>query len=122
MTAQQPLERRAHLRIREMLNEWAGWQADRCGLSFPSQVSFVQERVQTSGLGGADHREMPDDLVRLDREVEKLAPGFRRIVSLEYLDRRPQKAKAADLGIPREVFSARLRFIHEHLNHVMFCL
>lgn len=122
MTAAQPVERRVNLRIREMLNEWAGWQTDKCGLSFPSQVSFVQERVQTSGRGGSDHREMPDDLLKLDREIAKLAPGFRRIVSLEYLDRRPQKAKAADLKIPREVFSARLRFIHEHLNHVMFCL
>lgn len=122
MTLPQPVERRAHFRIREMLNEWAGWQVDRCNLSFPSQVSFVQERVQTSGQGGADHKQMPDDLLKLDREIGKLAPGFRRIVSLEYLDRRPQKAKAADLGIPREVFSARLRFIHEQLNHTMFVL
>jgi len=122
MNARQPVERRVNHRIREMLSEWADWQSDRCGLSFPSQVSFVQERVQNSGRGQFDHRVMPDDLAKLNCEIEKLAPGFRRIINLEYLDRRPQKAKAAELGIPREVFSARLRFIHEHLNHVMFVL
>lgn len=122
MTARQPVERRANWRIREMLQEWAGWQSDKCGLSFPSRVSFAQERVQTSGPGATDHREMPAELVKLNREIESMAPGFKQIIRLEYLDRRPQKAKAADLHLPREVFSARLRFIHEHLNHVMFCL
>lgn len=122
MTARQPLERRANALIREMLHEWAGWQYDKCGLNFPSQVSFTQERVQSSRHMETGQRDMPDDLIRLNREIDKLAPGFKRIITLEYLDRRPQKAKAAELNIPREVFSARLRFIHEHLNHVMFCL
>lgn len=120
MTAAQPQERRVSLRIREMLNEWGGWQADRCGSGFPSQVTFIQERVQTSRRAGSDHREMPDDLVKLDREISKLAPGNRRIVNLEYLDRRPQKAKAADLGMPRQVFSARLCWIHEQLSFAMW--
>lgn len=120
MIAAQPVERRAHLRIRDMLNEWSGWQVDRCGLGFPSQAAFVQERVQTSGQGAADYREMPEDVVKLDREISKLAPGNRRIVSLEYCDKRPQKCKAADLGIPRQVFSARLCWIHEQLNFAMW--
>lgn len=120
MTAPQPLKRRVNLRIREMLNEWAGWQKDRCGLSFPSQVSFVQERVQTSGQGGSDHREMPEEVVKLDREIGKLAPGNRRLVALEYCDKRPQKCKAADLGMPRQVFSARLGWIQEQLSFAMW--
>lgn len=122
MTARQPLERRAHPRIREMLNEWAEWHRDRSGLSYPSQAAFSVERVQASRHDGQGHLAMPDDIVKLDREINNLAPGFRRIVSLEYLDGRPQKAKAADLKISREAFSARLRFIHEHLDHTMFCL
>ena len=120
MTAREPLDRRAHWRIRDMLQEWAGWQCDRHGLSYPKQSAFVQERVQTSSSGGSEYREMPPDLVRLNGEVDRLAPGFKRVIALEYIDRRPQKAKAADLGISREAFSARLRFVHEHLGHIMF--
>jgi hypothetical protein len=120
MTARDPVDRRAHWQIRDMLQEWACWQYDRHGLSYPRQAAFVQERVQTSSTGEGDHREMPQDLVKLNREIDKLAPGFKRIVALEYIDRRPQKAKAADLGISREAFSARLRFVHEHLGHIIF--
>lgn len=122
MTARQPVERRANWRIREMLNEWAEWNRDRSGLSFPSRSAFTIERVQTSGAASQAGGEMPIDIRKLNGEIDKLAPGFKRIIALEYLDGRPQKAKAADLNIPREVFSARLRFIHEHLNHIMFCL
>lgn len=122
MTARQPVERRANWRIREMLNEWAEWNRDRSGLSFPSRSAFTIERVQISGAASQAGGEMPIDIRKLNGEIDKLAPGFKRIIALEYLDGRPQKAKAAELSIPREVFSARLRFIHEHLNHVMFCL
>ena len=122
MTARQPVERRANWRIREMLSEWAEFNRDRGGLNFPSQSAFTVERVQTSGPSSQTCGEMPVDIRKLNGEIDKLAPGFKRIIALEYLDGRPQKAKAAEIGIPREVFSARLRFIHEHLNHVMFCL
>lgn len=122
MTARQSVERRANWRIREMLNEWAEWNRDRGGLSFPSRSAFTEERVQTSGHSTQTCGEMPIDIRKLNSEIDKLAPGFKRIIALEYLDGRPQKAKAALLGVPREVFSARLRFIHEQLNHVMFCL
>lgn len=122
MTAAQPLERRNHARIREMLNEWAGWHRDKCGISYPSQAAFVQERVQSSRHDGLTQKEMPEDIIKLNREIEKLPPQSRRILNLEYLDKRPQKSKAADLKMPREAFSIRLRFIHEHLDHVMFCL
>jgi hypothetical protein len=120
MSARHPLERRAHARIRESLNEWAKWQIDKAGLDFPSEVSFVRERVQSSRSTETGYAEMPDDLVKLNREIDKLAPGHKRIVALEYLDRRPQKCKAADLDMPRQVFSARLLWIHEHLSYAMW--
>lgn len=107
-------------RIKELLREWAGWQIDHLAADYPSRSAFVVERVQTSGPGESAYREMPDDIKRLNDEIEKLAPGFKRVLALEYLDRRPQKTKAAVLGIPREVFSVRLRFIHEQLNFAMF--
>lgn len=109
----------AHDRIKELLTAWAGWQFDGCGNGWPSKVSFVTERVQCDNRQ-ADHREMPDDVQRVDEEIKKLAPGFVRIVALEYCDRRPQKTKAALLNMPREVFSVRLRFIHEQLSFAMW--
>jgi hypothetical protein len=41
---------------------------------------------------------MPKEIVKLKGEIDKLAPTCRRIVALEYLDRRPQKTKAAVLA------------------------
>jgi hypothetical protein len=109
-------------RIKEMLREWAAWHQYRATGGYPSQSAFATERVQNNNRSTETYREMPAEIVRLDVEIERLAPGFKRILALEYLDRRPQKTKAALLGIPREVFSVRLRFVHEQLNFVMFGL
>lgn len=122
MNRDQNLEKVCMDRIKDLLNEWAGWQVDGCGGGYPCQVAFATERVQTSNRSTDTFSEMPPDVERLNVEIDKLAPNFKRIIALEYLDRRPQKTKAAVLGIPREVFSVRLRFIHEQLNFVMFKL
>jgi hypothetical protein len=37
------------------------------------------------------------------------------VIELEYCDPRPQKTKAALLRISRQMFSARLKWIHEQL-------
>lgn len=108
-------------RIKELLREWASFHIDKRH-GYPTQSAFATERVDGNNRSTDTFREMPAEIVRLNAEIEKLAPAFKRILSLEYLDRRPQKTKAALLGIPREVFSVRLRFIHEQLNHVMFGL
>lgn len=107
-------------RIKELLTEWAGWHMDGIGTGYPKQVAFATERVQNDNRSTETYREMPEDVSRLNKEIERLAPQFKRILHLEYLDRRPQKAKAATLGIPREVFSVRLRFVHEQLYFVMW--
>lgn len=107
-------------RIKELLREWASWHHDKATGGYPSQSAFATERVQNNNRSTETYREMPEEIKRLDNEVEKLPPAFKRILSLEYLDKRPQKTKAAVIGIPREVFSVRLRFIHELLNHSMF--
>jgi hypothetical protein len=106
-------------RIKEMLREWAGFHIDKLQ-GYPGQSAFVTERVQSSNRSTETYREMPADIVKLNCEIERLAPGFKRIIALEYLDRRPQKTKSAVLGIPRQVFSQRLLWIHEQLNFVMF--
>lgn len=107
-------------RIKTLLNEWAAWCTDRQN-GYPSQVAFATERVDNSNRSTDTYFEdAPPDIVKLNGEIERFAPGFRRVLALEYLDRRPQKTKAAVLGIPRQVFSQRLLWIHEQLNHVMF--
>ena len=106
-------------RIKELLREWASYHIDRRH-GWPTQAAFATERVQSSNRSTETYQEMPDIIVKLNTEVERLAPGFKQILRLEYFDRRPQKVKAAVLGIPREVFSVRLRFIHEQLDHLMF--
>lgn len=107
-------------RIKELLREWAGWHIDKLAAGYPSQSAFATERVQNDNRSTETYRAMPAEIVKLDAEIERLAPGFKQILRLEYLDRRPQKTKAATLGIPREVFSVRLRFIHEQLSFAMY--
>lgn len=106
--------------IKELLREWASWQFERVAGGYPSQSAFATERVQNSNRSTETYRSMPDEIKKLDGEIERLAPGFKRILALEYLDRRPQKTKAALMGIPRQVFSQRLLWIHEQLNFTMF--
>lgn len=101
-------------RIKDLLNEWAKWHAGAYSHGYPSKVSFVTERVQSSGHGG-DQRDMPDEIKRLNDEVERFAPGFKRIINLEYMHHGPQKTKAAILKIPRQVYCARLSWIYEQL-------
>jgi hypothetical protein len=107
-------------RIKELLNEWAGWHLDGVGTGYPRQVAFATERVQTSNRSTDTIREMPEEVLRVNSEIERLAPSFKRIIALEYLDRRPQKTKAAVMGIPRQVFSQRLLWCHEQLSFAMF--
>lgn len=106
-------------RIKSLLAEWASYQIDKRH-GYPTQSAFARERVDGNNRSTDTYREMPVDVVKLDVEIERLAPGFKRIIALEYLDRRPQKIKAAVLGIPRQVFSQRLLWIHEQLDFVMF--
>lgn len=114
------LQRACMDRIKDLLNEWAAWHVDGIGTGYPRQSAFATERVQNDNRSTETFREMPPEVKQLDEEIEKLAPNFKRILSLEYLDRRPQKTKAAVIGIPRQVFSARLLWIHEQLNFAMW--
>lgn len=109
-------------RIKALLREWASWHHYRETGGYPHQSPFATERVQNSNRSTdtyADIR-MPDDLRTLESHIEGLPPGARRIIALEYLDRRPQKLKAADLKMPRQMFSARLLWIHEQLDFLMY--
>jgi hypothetical protein len=106
-------------RIKELLREWASFHIDKRH-GYPSQAAFATERVDGSNRSTDTFREMPAEVVKINGEIERLAPGFKRIIALEYLDRRPQKTKAALLGIPRQVFSQRLLWIHEQLNFTMW--
>jgi hypothetical protein len=58
---------------------------------------------------------LPADLQRVSEEIRRLAPESARVIELEYCDPRPQKTKAAQLRMSRQMFSARLRWIHEQL-------
>lgn|GEM_PF-1931371 len=107
-------------RIKELLCEWAAWHEDKLASGYPGQSAFATERVDNSNRSTDTYSEMPEDIKRLNDEIERLAPAFKSVLSLEYLDRRPQKVKAAVLGIPRQVFSQRLLWIYEQLNFAMF--
>ena len=106
-------------RIKYLLREWASFHIDKRH-GWPTQSAFANERVQESNRSTDTFRAMPAEIVRLGEEVERLAPKFKSVLSLEYLDARPQKTKAAVLGIPRQVFSQRLLWIHEQLSFAMF--
>lgn len=120
MNRDQHIERACMDRIKYLLQEWAGWQVDGLGGGYPTQVSFATERVQTSNRSTETYREMPPDVARLNEEIERLPPNFKRIIGMEYCDRRPQKVKAAVMNIPRQVFSARLLWVHEQLTYAMW--
>lgn len=113
-------------RIKAALRDWANWHMHRESGGgpggYPRQSAFATERVQTSNRSTDTYSEshMPADLLILDGHIERLAPGHKRVIAVEYLDRRPQKAKAATLRISRQMFSARLRWIHEQLDHLMY--
>jgi len=62
---------------------------------------------------------MPAYLKSLDDEIRRLSPQSLRVLELQYCDRRPQKTKAAILGMSRQIFSARLQWIHEHLSFAL---
>jgi hypothetical protein len=63
---------------------------------------------------------LPADLQRLSEEINRLDPESARMIELEYCDSRPQKTKAATLRMSRQMFSARLKWIHDHLSFLLF--
>jgi hypothetical protein len=113
-------------RIKAALRDWASWHLHREGGGgpggYPSQSAFATERVQASNRSTDTYAEaqMPSDLYMLDVLIERLAPPHKRVLAAEYLDRRPQKAKAEMLNMPRQIFSAHLRWIHEQLDFTMY--
>lgn len=113
-------------RIKAALRDWASWHLHRESGGgpggYPRQSAFATERVQTSNRSTDTYSDavMPPDLLRLDIHIERLAPAHKRMVAVEYLDRRPQKAKAEMFGIPRQIYSAQLRWIHEQLEFSMY--
>jgi hypothetical protein len=80
--------------IRRLLSQWAA------------------HRIASAG-------NLPPDLQRVSEEIARLAPDSARVIELEYCDPRPQKTKAAQLRMSRQMFSARLRWIHEQLAFTM---
>jgi hypothetical protein len=81
--------------IRKLLSQWAA------------------HRIASAG-------NLPPELQRVSEEINRLAPESAQVIVLEYCDPRPQKTKAATLRMSRQMFSARLRFIHEQLSFAIF--
>jgi hypothetical protein len=77
--------------IKKLLAEWARYHIDNV--------------AQVSG-----------EVKRLDEEISRLNPKSVRVLELQYCDPRPQKVKAAILHMPRQIFSAHLRWIHDQLS------
>ena len=59
------------------------------------------------------------EIAKVALEIEKLAPPSGAVLVLEYCDPRPQKIKAATIGMSREMFSARLRWIRGELEFIL---
>lgn len=114
-----PIEKVCLIRIKDLLSEWAAWQVDGYGKGYPSRVPFAVERVQFD-QGRGDPRQMPEDVGKLNDEIEKLAPQFKLIIRAEYLDRSPQKTKAAQLKMSRQLFNMRLSWVCEQLSFAMW--
>ncbi len=109
-------------RIKDLICEWASWVYTKAEGGYPPQSAFAIERVQSSSNRSTEtyFDNAPPDIIKLDAQIELLAPRFKRVLALEYLDKRPQKVKAAVMGIPRQVFSQRVLWIHEQLDFAMF--
>lgn len=108
-------------RIKELMTRWASLAIDKSKKGFYGQVAFATERVQDDNFKTADYdTAWPADIKRLNNFIESMAPIFKKIIRVAYLDRTPQKRKADILNMPREVFNRRLVFIHEQLEYNMF--
>lgn len=113
-------------RIKAALRDWAHWHLHRESGGgpggYPRQSAFATERVQNNNRSTDTYSDsqMPADLLFLDSQIERLAPGHKRVIAVEYMDRRPQKAKAETLGLSRQIYSAQLRWVHEQLDYLMY--
>lgn len=107
-------------KIKDALSEWAGYMKDKASSGYPKSSAFSNERVQSSNTTDSFYENIPDRVIKLDKLIESLAPAFKRILNLEYMDKRPTKTKAHLLGIPRQVFYQRISWIYEQLNFSMY--
>lgn len=111
-----------HDRIKDMLTIWAGIYRYRAEGGYPASSAFANERVQSSASCDAYVPTVPADILMLNGFIESLAPTFKRIISLEYFDKRPTKTKAHICGIPRQVFAQRVNWAHEQLTYDMWSI
>lgn len=115
-------------RIKDLLNVWAHYYRPLPDRGFPRTCSFVVERVQTSRSTEQMVDTIPEDIKRLNDAIERMKPQFKRIISLEYFDKRPIKTKAATLtgvcgkAMKEQVYVQRRRFIYETLMWEMFAV
>ncbi len=107
-------------RIKDALNEWAGFMRDRQSGGYPRASNFANERVQSSNTTDAYYENVPDRVIMLDRAIESLAPMFKLIMHMEYMDRRSKAIKAAVIGISHQIYGQRLSFMYEQLSFQMF--
>ncbi len=109
-------------RIKDLMCVWAAWVAERAMGGYPAQCAFATERVQDSNRStDTYHIKAPEHCEALDEHIEKkLAPAFKNIVRMEYMDKRPTRVKAAVLQIPTQVYYQRLSFIHTQLSFLIF--
>jgi hypothetical protein len=68
----------------------------------------------------ASANSLPADVQRVIEEINRLDPESAQVIELEYCDPRPQKTKAATLRMSRQMFSAKLRWIHDHLAFLLW--
>lgn len=108
-------------RIKDLLNVWAHYYKPLPDRGFPRTCSFVVERVQTSRSTETMVDTVPEDIKRLNDIIEEvLRPDLKRILSLEYIDRKPQKVKADLLKVSRTYFCDRLSDIYKTLSWKMY--
>jgi hypothetical protein len=108
-------------RIKDDLRCWAALTADRTHLGYPSQCPYLNERVQANrSTDSFVPDELPEEMKRLITILHSFAPLFIAVIFYEYKDKRPQKTKAAVLGLTRERYSQRLAFMHENLAYRMY--
>ena len=107
-------------RIKDALHEWASWAIDR-EKGYPSQSAFATERVQNDNRSTETYYDnAPPQIIKLDRAINAMPKTFVAIICMQYKDRRPQKVKAAVLGMPRQVFCQRVAWCHEQLSFTMY--
>lgn len=79
-----------------------------------------KELMEWANYRGSLMYQRPDNVKLVSLAINTLPPKAVRILETEYCCMGPQKTKAADMSMSRQMYSARLKWIYEHLSFTLW--